>query len=194
MKDKKVLIGIVVAILVLGGGAYFVLSGKDDSKTTNSQAQSTDQTETTNQNSDSANPESSGNLKTLLAAGKAQKCTMKYSGDSGSGDGTMYSNGSDRGLMTMNYQTEQGNSGVSNVLYNKDKVYTWSTVNGQTFGMIFEKSGYESQSSSSSQSGTSKSAPDPNEKFDLNCSAWNVDESILTPPSDVNFTSFALPN
>lgn len=194
MKNKKVLIGILVAILVLGGVAYFVFSGKDDNNTISSQTQSTNQNKTTDQNTDSANPENSGNLKTLSEAGKAQKCTMKYSGNNGSGDGTMYSDGKGRGLMTMSYQTEQGNSGISNTLYNQDKVYTWTTVNGQTFGMVLEKSAYESQSGNSSQSETSKNTPDPNEKFDLNCSSWNVDESVLTPPADVNFTSFTLPN
>ena len=190
MKDKKLIVAIVVAVVILGVAAFFVLGGSDNKDTQQSQG-APDQA-SQSQNEQSSDQSNKGNLQTLNASGKTQKCTMKYSGEGGSSEGIMYSDGNGRGLMTTNMTTEQGNTGTANTLMTADKVYSWTTTNGQTMGFVFDKSTFEAQQSTTSDSSETSKTPDPNQNFELNCSSWDVDESILSPPSNVNFSSLPI--
>lgn len=179
---KKVLIGVAV-VAVLGVGAYFLFGNKDNDTANNSTANTN--TSANSQTATSDQPES-GNIYSLADAGTARTCTFTYTGSTGTGTGTMYADGKGRGLMTMKVETSSGKTLTTNTLLLSDKVYGWT---GST-GFVYKKSTLESgQSQSSSSSGSSSTTADPSKNYSLKCAGWTVDESMLTVPSDVNFTS-----
>lgn len=182
-KGVMVLVGVVV-LAVVGGGIFFV-TNKDDSSQANS-SQSTDSA--TNQNKINDNSKVEGNLASISSGGKARQCTFSYSGENGSGNGKLYTDGNGRGLMTMDLVTEKGNTGKSNTLITTDKAYNWTTTNGSSIGFVFDK---EKLTANNSQTSNTTSS-DANKNFTMNCENWTVDNSKLNAPSDVNFS--ALPS
>lgn len=179
LKNKKLLIAIiVVAIILLGGIGWFV--SKDESENSSTQSSSS------GQNSVSNSGTTKGSLSSLSTGKKAQECTMSYSGANGSGNGTMYTDGNGRGRMHLELKTEKGNIGQSDQIMKDNKAYSWTTTEGQTFGMVMDMSKMNSQQSQT-QSQSNTSTPAPDQSFDINCRDWKIDESKFTVPTNVNF-------
>lgn len=184
-KKTMLIVGAVVAVIALGGLGYFLT--QDDSE---DQATSTSNQESNNetaQNEETEHNQQQGNLFSVAGGGKAQQCDMSYSGANGTGNGKMFTDGKGRGLMTLSLTTEKGNSGQSNTLVTSDKVYSWTaTGSGQTIGFVFNKATYTANSNTGS---SSSSSADPNQTFDMDCHDWTVEESKLSVPGNVTFTS-----
>ena len=179
--SRKIILVLIIGILVIGGGvAAYSLTRNNQSTTNNTQQPAETQQQTNEQSSDT-----NGNIFSLVDSGKAQKCTFSYSGGNGTGEGTMYSDGTGRGAMMMNIKTDQGSLGDSNLLVVNDKVYGWTVSNGKSVGFVFDKA----KLTSGSDTAQTSSSVDPNQTFNLNCESWVVDETILTVPTDINFMS-----
>jgi len=173
----KVIIAILTIVIICGGlFAYLSLrSGSPLNKATTSGDNNTGETETIE----------NGNVFSLTEAGHEHQCSFSYSGSKGSGEGKMYTDGKGRGLMTIDLQTEKGNTGKSNTLLLNEKIYGWMDTNGKTVGFVYNKSTLTSGSSNTASSGS----VDPNQKFSLKCTDWTIDESKFVVPSNVNFMS-----
>lgn len=178
LKNKKLIIAAVAVIIILVAGVSFMATSKDDTSTNT-------QTGANNGQQSSNNSSTKGSLSSLATGKKAQECTMNYSGASGSGTGTMYSDGNGRARMHIDLKTEKGNVGQTDQIMKEGKAYSWTTSDGQTFGMIMDVSKTTQQTQS--QSGSTTSAPQPNQDFDINCKDWKVDESKFAVPTNVNF-------
>ena len=183
-KPLKIVLVVVAVLAVLGGGYYFMNKDDDASNSTSSGEESSQASE----ESTEAGTESEASFASINSSGKPQQCTFEYSGATGTGTGKMFADGKGRGRMTLSVSTEQGNTGETNTLVTTDKAYTWFTSDGQTMGFMYDKTTFEANSGSNQTS--SSSGTDPNQNFTMNCKSWTVDESVLTAPSDVNFTSF----
>lgn len=195
MSRNVIIAGAVGVVIIIAAGVFVFTQNSSTTSTTTNESQASPQS-ATNDQGESGNTQTTGNIFTLTDAGKSQKCTFTYNGDNGSGDGTMYADGNGRGLMKTSVETERGNSGENNTLILSDKVYTWTISNGQTFGMVMNKStmqngGAGSGTGAGTGAGRTSTSSDANQSFDMNCQSWTVDESILTVPSDVNFTNTA---
>ncbi len=173
--------GAAIAIAVAGTGVFIAIKDKD--KVDNSTSQTT---RSSQQSSVDNSAVKQGNIFTASTEGKATQCDMTYSGDAGNANAQMFTDGNGRGLMIQNSTTEQGNNGQSNVLLLSDKVYSWMTSSGQTIGFVFDKSKY----TASGDTTGSTSGANANQQFNMDCKDWEVDESKLTLPAGVNFTSF----
>lgn len=176
MKSKLIIGAIFVVGIVAGLMSYFVFAKPAQQTTESTSKQSTEQTS------------ESGNIFSIVDAGSARQCTFNYTSSSGNGLGKMYTDGKARGLMTIDVKTTKGNSGTINTLLLNDKVYGWTETDGKTVGFIYNKSTLTSGKGSNGNS----NAADPNQKFELKCSSWTVDEAKLSVPSNVNFMS--MPN
>ena len=188
--NKKLIIGIVAVVVILGAGAgYFAM--QDDSKNNSTATSSQTASDQSNQKIEADDDKVSGSLSTVSKNGKAQECTFTSVGSSGSVDGKMYTDGKGRGLMEISLATEQGNQGKSHTLLTTDKVYSWTETGSQTFGVVYDKTQLEAQTNSSQP--TQETAGTNNQSFDFDCKNWTVDEAKLTVPEGVNFQAFAQP-
>lgn len=186
--NRNILLAVGGAIILIGAVAGVLLMGKDDSPKGTSQS-------STQANSDSAGTSteaetaSEGSLVTLSGAGKAQECSLSYSDSNGQGTGKMFTDGKGRGRMQLELTTERGNTGQSNTLTTGGKVYSWTVTEGAAFGFVMDASTIQTNAAGSPTDSSSQTA---GKNFSLECKSWNVDETILTVPTDVNFT--ALPS
>lgn len=183
------IVGVVIAILAVGG--YLLINkNKDSEKSSSNSNNQTSQSQNTNSNQSSSEEESTeGSLETFRSAGKARSCTLAYSDTAGSGKGTMYTDGKGRGRIMLDLVTERGNTGQSNTLVLAEKTYAWTKTDSGSFGTVFDTKTIQPNSSGSPTTSNTQTA---GKNFSLKCKDWTVDESMLIVPSDVTFT--ALPS
>lgn len=181
--NKIVFLGLAVAVLVGSGGVY--LLNKDKKPLTSSSNSSAPEISQSNSVNQSNEVTVEGNLQTLRSDGQARECNLSYSGEDGSGTGKMYTDGKGRGRMQIDLTTARGNAGQSNTLIESEKVYSWTTTDGGSFGFVTQVSSVQTNSTGSPTTSSSQTA---GKNFEMTCKNWNVDETVLSVPADVNFT------
>lgn len=180
---NKVIIGVVV-VAVIGTGAFFLLGSKDN-KTTNTAKDSMASANTNSPSTANKDQQESGNIYSLAGGSKAKKCTSNYSGSTGSGTVTMYTDGKGSARMVTDVTTTDGQKMTTNALVTADKVYSWTGA----MGFVTDKSASESQPSSGTTSNAPSTNNSPDTRYSLKCDNWTVDEAMLTVPSNVTFSA-----
>lgn len=180
-------LAILLIVLLLGGG--YMLMNRDDNDSQNTQNQTPQTTET--QAQQQSNAQTEGTLDQLTSGGNARQCDISYSGEKGQANGTIYTDGKGRARVKVNAKTEEGKDSEVNTLVTKQKAYLWFTSDGKSMGFSFDVSAFKDSSSDSSIK--SYGGLGPNDKFSMNCQDWSVDEALLTPPKNVDFTAFPVP-
>lgn len=169
---------IILALLIIGGIAWFAMSkkGSDSTNKTKSENEQTGQMQ-----------EAKGinSFKELMAMGKSQKCTIMYNQNNVVSNGTVYlADGMMRGDFT---STVDGKAMTTHMITNKTEAYTWTEGMAQGYKMSIDTN--EAAQRQAAQNG--KAAADLNQKVNYECSPWNKDSSQFTPPSTVNFQDFS---
>jgi hypothetical protein len=166
----------------VGVGAYLF--------TKKSPQSSTNQAPVATQNkSDSEKQTIQGTLKSLLSRGKSQKCTYSNKIESASIGGTVYvSDGKMRGDFTTTTEKIKVNGHM--IVYGK-YFYTWNDLRKEGIKMAYDPN---EQAPTSVPVNTSNQAPDINKTFTYTCQGWVTDNAVFTPPSDITFSTFALPS
>lgn len=132
-----------------------------------------------------------GTLATLLQRGRALECTISYVPEEPSAvavEGTYFvSNERMRGDFLTT--AEGGEEYLASMIMDGDTLYTWSEVEGETYGMRIDLS--ELPEDTENAPDTREPVPlDANVSYD--CTPWeNVDATVFVPPSDVVFTDFS---
>ena len=188
MKKPIIVVLAVVVALAIAGGAYAFINrdSKDNSRSSQS-SQSEEQAEEA-----STSTQTEETLSSLTSGGQARQCDIDYKGEKGEGSGKVYTDGQGRGRMTIDVKAADGKQSQINTLVTKENAYLWFASGGQSFGFSFSVDAFKDTSSNSPIASTG--GVGPNEKFTTECTGWSVDEGLLTPPSDVNFTAFSLPS
>lgn len=183
-KVNTKLVVTIVAVIILLAGLYWVLvrDNSEDTEKSNSTSSS--------QSSKSNDLDYNGSLASLAAAGKARKCTMDYSSDSGGkGTGTSYTDGKGRSRLTIVTTSDEGNQGTIDTIVKDGKSYAWIVSGDTTFGYISDAKVPQS-SDTTSQSATAPSGTvSPDQKFSMKCVSWTVDESQFAVPTNINFVT-----
>jgi hypothetical protein len=176
---NKILLG-VVAILVIGGGAYFLMNGAPagEQGTQNMNQESSADT--------SSGGAFSGSIADLSARGGEWKCTVDSSANTGAGQaissGTVYVSGkSVRGDFTTSVQ---GFGTVeSHMIADGSNVYVWSSAMSQGFKMNMTASG------GSGSAATSGQGMDINQNYSYDCQPAQASASLFAPPANISFTA-----
>lgn len=164
--NNKVIIGIVIAVLVVVGGAaaYYVAYGQPETQQATS--------------SKTEHKATNASLSELLEKGEPRKCT--YSGEIKSGEysGTAYFS-SDKQMRNDYKSTADGKTRNGSMIITGDTQYFWNTETKKGFKTAIKAD--DSQQTSSDEN----DSVDTKAKFSFHCSSWTVDDSKFTPPSDV---------
>src|SRR6185503_5345615 len=152
---------------IIGLIAYLALGKKNNTDQTSSVESNSQTADTASEASQStATPQS---LKSLLAAGTAQKCSFS---DSGS-QGTFYvSAGKARGDFTT---TASGKTTATHMIVDGQTSYIWMDGQSQGFKMMADAS---AQANVNAQQ-----AIDANKPIGYSCSAWSADSSMFVLPT-----------
>lgn len=164
----------VVGVLVLGGIAFMATRPSDKTGTETLQTQN----ETTNTPSGS---ESKKTLREMISSGESRKCTLSQAISGNNVLFTIYvGNNKMRWDMSVE-KTATSPAMTSSVIMDNDFMYAWSSA--ANYGI-------------KSPIGAAGQQVDPN--FDLDaqhafdCSGWNVDGGVFTPPANVTFTQYGV--
>lgn len=166
---------IVTAVLVLATVVWFLLA-RDDSSSDSAQ-----------------NTLFSGSYFAVLDRGEALQCMWQVpentAGEHQAGQGELYTDGNSRGYSTAAFEAQGGTTAVFAV-FEPEYVYTWfatpgsNNIVGTKIPVNQLESAYQNMSGDEQQQAVDIRAND----YSFECEPWEVDESLLTPPSDVNFT------
>lgn len=173
-----IIVVIIVAILAIGAAGWYVFSrNNDDSANTNDN----NTTEITEQNIE-------GSYFDVIATGSPMECNwdLNYDGEALVTNGKLYTDGSNRGRSEATYQ-DDGQSAQSYTLIDANYVYNWVVSGGSAFGSRIDRANVEGGEVNEALFKASPSV-DLNADYKFDCKSWTVDENLLTPPSDVNFT------
>ncbi|MCL4366934.1 hypothetical protein M1563_02085 [Patescibacteria group bacterium] len=171
----------VVVIILIGAGAF--LYTKKIKSPTNTQPENTMM-----QNpapTESQNQTMTGTLKDLLTMSQPQVCTYSNNSDNSSMSGTAYVAG---GKMRGDFSTSTGTSNMSgHVIVDGNNSYIWTDGSTTGFKMTINQTVPTTTPSPSNQTANL------NQQVTYSCSAWTEDSSKFNLPTDINFTTMALP-
>lgn len=177
LKQKQLMVAIAVTILLLLGiGGYFLFS-KNQTVPAQNQTSNT----TSGQESGSA----MNSLVDLLAGGGNVTCNFDVPSDENgnSSKGTVYiSNGNMRGDFET---TQDGKITNMSMIRKGNDNYVWGDGMETGIKMTLSPEDLKTETNEASK------YVDLNKKADYRCNPWGVDQSKLTPPSNVKFTDFS---
>jgi len=173
--NTKIIIG-VLAVVVVGAGAYMVIAKPaSDSAMSGSEA-STEQ----------GSGRFSGSFADLTARGGEWKCTIDSSVDTGAGaaisSGVVHVSGNKvRGDFTTN--VEGYGSVQAHMISDGEYVYSWSDMAPQGIKV-------KAAAQSSGTGPTSGQVVDLNHSYSYDCEQSSTEASLFVPPANVSFTTF----
>ena len=149
----------VIAVILIGGGIYW-----------SSMVKPVAMNPATSQNS----------IRALMAKGQPMKCQYNPSAATAGQSGTIYLSGEKmRGDFTI---IQNGQEFKTSIIRDGQWMYSWSgAMNGQG-----TKVKVTAQASGTAAAEANKGF-DVDQPLDANCTAWQADASVFTPPSNVTF-------
>ena len=137
----------------------------------------------------------SSSLRDLLAMGQNQKCTVSTSavdetdGTKTDTQGTIYISGKKMAQEVIVTSTDKEMPSVNmSMVSDGTYMYTWNPQKKDQ-GMKLKIT--ESEGTTETKGNTAKGAVNFDEKVNVKCSPWIVDNSKFTVPTDVNFTDLS---
>lgn len=174
---NKTVLGVIIAVIVLGLIAYFAFGNKKASAPENGSqngSQVESQTQQASQEQQASTPQS---LKELVLGGKAMKCTFSDQGTSG----TFYvASGKVRGDYS---STAAGQTVAGHMIVDGQTSYVWTEGQKQGFKISVDK---EATASVIADAESSQGV-NYNEKLAYSCNAWSADSSMFSLPVGIQF-------
>lgn len=188
---KTFLIWSLVVAGVVGAGALYLLFGNTSEKEVMTSAPNEEvviKEETPNL----APTSGSGSLSELMARGQNLECSINYAAsavDQTKTEGTYFTAaGKMRGDFVV---SSNGQDTVSSLIMNNGMMYSWTEIEGESYGMKIALS--ELEASKNTQGAPVAQEVVPLEAdVDYNCKAWvALDNSIFEPPTNIVFRDFS---
>ncbi len=186
---KKILIvSSVLALAMLGVVSYLLFS---DSGKRSGTAVEDVATSTVGTAPDSERVFGTGSLTSLMSGGRPLECTITYtsSGTTAPTQGTYFTAG---GLLRGDFVVSGLATGsVSSLIVRDNTLYTWSVIEGESYGMKVDLATLAATKQSDTAPQTNEPVPlDAPVKYD--CVPWSmIDNSVFAVPTDVLFTDYA---
>ena len=175
-KNVAILIGVLIVFIVILGA--YSLTKKSPQSSTNQAPVTTEKKSTTQT--------MQGTLRSLLSAGKSQKCTYSNKLKSASINGTVYvANGKIRGDFTSGAEQTKVNG---HMIVDSGYSYIWSDMSKQGIKMAIDL-----QQQQPTGSTANSQTPDINQTFEYKCQGWTEDATMFVLPSTITFSAVTLP-
>lgn len=176
--SKNLIIGVVLAVAVVGGGATFVLTRPDETAK-NNRTSSSDSAVEGNPTQAEATTES-GSIKEFLAAGENKECTYSTA----EVNGTMYFASGERMRMDYTGTGADAEASSGSMIIQSQNQYIWGNESKEGIKFAFDKDAIPTDQEAGSSTNLEQD-------YSFTCKSWNVDESKFAPPSDVTFQDFS---
>jgi hypothetical protein len=180
---------IAIAVLVLGGAAWFLLAPPTaDAPTT---------ADVTNESSETAAPvaamdeqsepalSGSASFVELMRRGEDYHCTFRSEADGMVSTGEFYTDGERYRVMADT--TYDGGQAASNMLTDGTTTYVWSDTPDGTVALMMPNEDTVAAPATPEGYGADDTMINPNEAVEYECERWSVDEAIFAVPADIEF-------
>ena len=176
--DTKAIIGLIVAIVVIGGGAWYFSSQKSVGTSGDALEQQADTMKES---------KGMGTFAELIGKVGTWKCTVRMNVAEAPSEGVAYiADGKVRADFTSKVQALGGKEVQSSMIQTDGYVYTWSNMMPQ---------GMKMKVPLSNDPAVSEMVPDNyTEQVDYDCGPWMMDASKFTPPAEVSFMELGANN
>lgn len=164
-----------MAIIVIAGGIFFWYRKTKTVTVTGTNASSTN----------TANEITTGTYSEILTLGKNVKCDYTNTDENGTTQGTIYIKNRGEGLRSDFTLTKDGTATNSHLIVDKNTEYIWSDSEKSGIRATITDEDKKTIFSDNTQDGGLSA----NEK--LTCRAASIEQSLLTPPSNVSFVDFS---
>lgn len=199
---NKGLIATFIVLVVLGLGSYFLISSNKTEETTREAMPEKMSMESEKMSDSSMDTKMfSGKLADLLSSGDDYTCEYKYTDDDGSSsEGMMYvTSRGQRMSGDFAYTDVEGSTTRSYMINDGTYIYTWSAEAAQGYKMLIPDGDFEAYLEDAENMAADYSNDENSNPLSMNemnnveydCKSWNVDESVFTPPTDVDFVDFS---
>ncbi len=169
--SSKALLGIIAAVVVVGGGAWYLSTSKGTTEGAPTAG---------NENEEAETNAGSGTFADLMMRAGSWKCTVTTTIEEAPSSGTVYvAGGKVRADFVSKPAALNGAEVASSMIQMDGYVYTWTDAFPQGMKMKIPE-GNNTQ-------GSSQAGVDYSSKVDYDCGAWSVDASMFTPPASVTF-------
>lgn len=167
--NSKMIGGIIVVLVIVAGIFLFTRNKSNDSKVEGDQMSAS---------SAASVSKESGSIKSLIAAGKSQKCTFSTAKDNVSSEGTIYvGSGKMRGDFSVNTSESK-----SHMINDGTTSYMWTDD-----GKVAMKMAFDPKSVDKAADSNAKQSVDVDQNYDWSCESWKADNSKFDLPSGVTF-------
>lgn len=176
------LIYVVVAVVLLGGGVWWYTNQDAVPKSTGDMPGMM-----MNEEGKSGGMSGTGTFATIMMMNHSMKCDFTASDESMTSEGVFYYDG-DRFAVEAVTTMPEGQS-QTNMITGEDAVYSWSTSAQGTYAFMMPRDEDDAETMSQEESrgmGDTQSF-DTDQQVAYDCDMWQVDESVFTPPSDIEF-------
>lgn len=179
MNKNVMVVGAVLLVVVVGGGAYIASRGPSASP------YDTKGDSTSEENTEVVGGTYSGSLADLGKRGGNYECTFSHISNAGDSSGVVYVSGKNmRGDFQSVAHAAGGFSVESHMIAKDGFTYTWTPLSPSGFrARVVE-------GETGGGAATEGAYADQNQIYEYECSPWSVDESKFTPPAipfvDVN--------
>lgn len=187
MKKSILVLFFSLAVLALSGCGQKTSEKPADIPT--DQAEQAQQEQAGNESGNSI----SGTIKDLLGMGKSMKCESQYSENGYTAKATTYVSGK-KSRTDSETTNDSGQKMANHSIIDGDWVYIWNDQSNKGTKMKLEEIENQQQpgqQTAEEEAPATEQMTDINEKVDFDCSSWNANESLLTPPSDITFTDIS---
>lgn len=195
------ILAIVIGLLVILGGGWFMFMGGDKTATPSEQTSETGvavKGEALEETPNAAKPKETtattkASFKDLLGRTGSQKCTITESNDISRSSGVFYtSGGKGRGDFESTVVSGPG-AGVTtknSMILDGDTVYIWDAGSSEGMKMSMTEMG-KTPAGGTPVPSQNEVADKFNQAYDYDCSSWKADPSLFVPPAGVTFADFA---
>lgn len=166
---------IAIVLVAVGGGVYLALQTGDDENIAQP-------TENPDETADAFT--GNGTFADLMRMSRTAECTVTYTDEKSIVNGTAYIAGERvRGDFTIDH--EDGTF-ESHFIHEGTRIYSWTRTPAGMVALVIDEN-------QNGESGAQESVQpiQVDQRVDYNCVAWNADESVFTPPADIEFKTQA---
>lgn len=166
----KQIVGILVAVIIIGGVVYMGRSGGSDTGAPNVPALTTEE-----------GGMIKGSMRDLVALGVSMRCTFTHQTDISNSSGEVFvANGKVRGNFNVTSSAMGNQAFDAYMISDGEDSYVWSSLMPQGYKMPI----VESTESTPTQEGI-----DYNQNLDYSCAPWPTDASVFVPPANITFSA-----
>jgi uncharacterized protein YxeA len=189
---KKILLISIIAAVVIGGVAVFLIINNQtaEDKVLATQESAADVSE--NIETDNSPITGKDTMSALMARGQNLECTVSYFSDSSTTTPTTGTFFTSQGRLRGDFLTPGlDEEVVSSMIMDKDNLYTWTVVGGEKYGMKISLTELEKSKVTDDKPEAREAVP-MDEKVDYDCKVWPVvDGSVFVAPTDIIFRDYS---